>query len=193
MIIYFVRHGESIDDIEDRYGGWADYSLTEKGIRTAKETGEKLKQKNLGAEIVFTSPLLRASQTADQISKILNLNVIVDQYLKERNTYGLLCGVNKTDAKTKYPELVAAYENNQPVAGYEPYESFLTRVRQALVRLASLSYKKIICVGHRGFMRALFSGILGKEAKDFLENSIIELDLKQGGEITLINQEGVVF
>lgn len=193
MIIYFVRHGESVDDIEDRYGGWADYPLTKKGLRTARETGEKLKQKNLEAEMILTSPLLRAKQTAEEIGRILNLSVAVNQYLKERNTYGLLCGVNKTEAREKYPELVAAFENNQPIAGYEPYEQFLPRVKEILKRLSSVGHKKIICVTHRGVIRAVFTGIMGKEAKDFSENCIIEVDLGENERMEFRSQEGVIF
>ena len=47
MKIYFVRHGEAVDDLEDKYGGWYDAELAPNGFESAKITGEKLKSKNI--------------------------------------------------------------------------------------------------------------------------------------------------
>lgn len=182
-----------MDDIEDRYGGWADYPLTEKGIQTARATGEELKKSGLSAEAILASPLLRAKQTAEEIASILNLPVEVFQHLKERNTYGLLCGVNKDEARKKYPELVDAYENNRPVDGYEPYDAFLARVKKMVKKLPDFGYNTMICVTHGKLLKALLRDVLGKKAKDLEDNCIIEVGLDSDGNMNFLNSKGVSF
>ncbi len=93
MKILFVRHGESVDDIEDRYGGWADFDLTEKGMVQITKAVKKISLLSTDFEIVLTSPLKRAFQTAKIISNQLSLNLEVLEYLKERNLNGILTGL----------------------------------------------------------------------------------------------------
>lgn len=103
MKVFFIRHGEALDDIEDRYGGWYDPDLSPAGYEGAVGVGKKLKEMNTGAKLILSSPLKRAVQTASKISEVLKIPVEIFVYLKERNTYGLLCGENKDEAKQKYP------------------------------------------------------------------------------------------
>ena len=53
-----IRHGESIGDVEERYGGDYDDHLTEKGRQQAKELAEKLGEK--GIQLIYSSPRIRA-------------------------------------------------------------------------------------------------------------------------------------
>lgn len=192
MKIYFIRHGESVDDIEDRYGGWADFPLTQKGVEQARETGKKLKSKEVAADVIFTSPLVRAKQTAEEISKSLGFPVEVFVYLKERNTYGLLSGLKKDEAKKEYPVLAAAYESEQPVDGFEPYEQFLQRVKKLVELLPALGYKTAICITHGKLLKALLNDVIRVKAKEFEDNCIIETKLEDGN-LEILSSEGVVF
>ena len=144
MKVYFIRHGEAMDDVENRYGGWADYPLSPKGVEQARATGQKLKSRGVTAEVILTSPFKRAYQTAEELGKILNFPIETSVYLKERNTYGLLCGEKKDEAQEKYPELVAAYENDEPVLGYESYDFLLQRVRKLIELLPALGHETLI-------------------------------------------------
>ena len=99
MKIYFVRHGEAMDDIRDEYGGWNDAELSKKGISQANETAKNLKTSGIVVEKILSSPLTRAVQTAESFSNEFGVPIETCVYLKERNTYGLLCGVNKTEGK----------------------------------------------------------------------------------------------
>lgn len=192
MKIYFIRHGEALDDVENRYGGWADYSLSPKGVEQARATGQKLKGRGVAAEAILTSPFQRAHQTAEELGKILNLPVETFVYLKERNTYGLLCGERKDAAKEKYPELVAAYENDEPVWGYESYDFLLQRVRRLVELLPSLGYKTLICVTHGKLLKALLNDVIGGRGVEELEdNCVVEVELTGGGGAEVINLEGV--
>ena len=190
MKVFFVRHGEAMDDIENRYGGWYDPELSPAGMKSAEETAEKLKQKTSDVELILSSPLKRAFQTAKILSRELKIPIETLIYLKERNTYGLLCGENKDEAKEKYPELVMAYENREEVLGYEDYQFFLKRVKELIRRLAGYG-KPLICVTHSKLLGALFKDILHREAKKFHDNCIAEIEIDNEGQVTLLSTEGI--
>ena len=132
MKILFVRHGESVDDIEDRYGGSADFDLTEKGKKQISESAKKIATLDENFEIILTSPLKRAFQTAEIIANELHLEVEVFAYLKERNLNGVLTGLVRSEAQKKYPEVVETHNRWEYVDGSERTEDFNTRVKMQL-------------------------------------------------------------
>ncbi len=193
MKVYFVRHGEAMDDVEDRYGGWYDPELSPKGFAQAQETAQKLKDKNIGAKLILSSPLKRTMQTAGPIGKLLELPIERSVYLKERNTYGLLCGENKSEAKEKYPELVDAYEKGGELLGYESYDFLLKRVAVLLRKLGELQDGPIICVTHGKLLGAIFKDFLNKEARKFEDNCLAEIEVGGESNLRLIASEGIEF
>jgi len=192
MQIYFVRHGEAMDDVEDRYGGWYDPDLSTRGKQQVEELAEKLFSQKIKVDLFLSSPFKRAKQTADTIGKHLNLEVQTSIYLKERNTYGLLCGENKTEAKEKYPDLVDSLENQNTVIGQESYDDFLARVRLAVDKIGELKAENIICVTHGKFFGALFKDILKKEAKKFNDCCFALVELTNG-KMIYVSSEGIDF
>jgi len=104
--IVLVRHGESVWNRENRFAGWVDVDLTEKGIEEAKKAGQKLKAEGFVFDTAFTSLLLRANKTLDLILEEMNLpNVEIHKSwrLNER-FYGALQGLNKSETAEKYGE-----------------------------------------------------------------------------------------
>src|SRR5438105_1487309 len=97
MKVYLVRHGESVDDLEDAYGGIADYPLTDSGRSTARTLAEKLSDSGIG--LLYSSPYKRAYETAQIIQATVGCELRVLEDLKERNSYGVLSGVTKQKAK----------------------------------------------------------------------------------------------
>ncbi|MBU1110976.1 phosphoglycerate mutase family protein [Patescibacteria group bacterium] len=190
MKIFFIRHGEAMDDINDEYGGWHDPDLSPKGWVQAVELGLKLKSKGLKPDIILTSPLKRAVQTAQAIGEVLSTEVEVFQYIKERNTYGLLCGLNKTEAKENYPELVEAYEQDEEVLGYESYEFVLKRIKIALEKIQQRTEQTIICASHSKFLKAMLEEIFNKSIKDMSKSAIIEILVKDS-KLEIVSMEGV--
>lgn len=182
-----------MDDIENRYGGWYDPDLSPAGIEGARQTGEKLKRIKTEAKLILSSPLKRALQTANIIGDALKIPVEKSVYLKERNTYGLLSGENKKEARQKYPELTAAYEKGKEVLGYENYGFFLKRVRELIKKITNLKKETLVCVAHGKLLGALFKDILGIEVKKFHDNCIAEIDIDSQGNLTLVNTDGIVF
>ena len=97
----FLRHGRSLADDEGKHEGLYDSPLTEIGIRQAKNIAEILKSYDF--DLIISSPLKRALQTAEIISKTLNIEIEVNDLFKERDN-GILAGLTFEEAEIKYPE-----------------------------------------------------------------------------------------
>ena len=66
--IYLIRHGQSVLNFSKRHSGWSMLPLTEKGFEDARRAGEKLK--DIPFDRIYSSPLIRAVQTAEQIAQM---------------------------------------------------------------------------------------------------------------------------
>jgi 2,3-bisphosphoglycerate-dependent phosphoglycerate mutase len=101
-----LRHGESIWNKENRFTGWTDVDLSEKGIREAKQAGQVLKKEGYSFDVAFTSVLKRAIRTLWIVQDEMNLMwlpVNLSWRLNERH-YGALQGLNKAAIAAKYGE-----------------------------------------------------------------------------------------
>ena len=99
-----LRHGESQWNLENRFTGWNDVGLSEKGIKEANSSGEILKENSFYFDIVYSSLLIRAKNTMSICLKKMNINDIPKKYswrLNERH-YGALQGLNKDQTARKY-------------------------------------------------------------------------------------------
>ena len=104
MKLVLVRHGESQWNLENKFTGWTDVALSERGIKEAKEAGIVLKEKGFSFDLAFTSVLKRAIDTLDIILKELDeedIEVRKSWRLNERH-YGALQGLNKDETREKY-------------------------------------------------------------------------------------------
>ena len=99
--LVLVRHGQSIWNLQNRFTGWIDVPLTEKGKEEAYKAGELLK--DIRFDVAYTSMLTRAQETLRIILETIGLAipVIKDQALNERH-YGALQGLNKDRAREKW-------------------------------------------------------------------------------------------
>lgn len=101
-----LRHGESTWNLENRFAGWSNVALTEKGKREAIEAGNLLKSEGYTFDRMYTSLLQRSIDTCYEISKILACqHVPVERHwrLNERH-YGGLTGLNKVETVEKHGE-----------------------------------------------------------------------------------------
>ncbi len=103
--LVLVRHGESVWNMENKFTGWTDVPLSDKGIEEAKNAGRLLKEKNYSFDVAYTSFLKRANDTLDIILKEMDLSIPIKYSwkLNERH-YGALQGLNKDETKEKYGE-----------------------------------------------------------------------------------------
>lgn len=176
MKIFVVRHGETTSDIENRYGGDYDDHLTAKGIGQTKNLAVKLSHR--GIQIIYSSPRIRTRETAEILKNTLNCPVRFIEGLKERNTYGILTGMVKTEAKKEYPELVnlvGDYHNT--IDGAESYKDLLLRANAAFQYVISTPYDTIAILSHGGLIKCIFRDILKfGELNDLPDCAIIELE-----------------
>ena len=106
MKLILLRHGESQWNLENRFTGWKDVSLTEAGIAEANFSGNQLLKANIKIKSVYTSLLNRATETTDIVTDIINFpkeDIQYDWRLNERH-YGALQGLNKSETAKKYGE-----------------------------------------------------------------------------------------
>ncbi len=104
--LVLVRHGQSQWNLENRFTGWVDAPLTEKGLQEAQNAGQLLKKQNFVFQKAFTSYLQRAIKTLWVILEETNqywIPVEKDWRLNERH-YGGLQGLNKQETRDKYGE-----------------------------------------------------------------------------------------
>ena len=102
--IVFMRHGESTWNLENRFTGWTDVDLTEKGVQEAKSAGRVLKEAGFTFDLAYTSVLKRAIRTlwlALDDMDMMWLPVKNDWRLNERH-YGALQGLDKGETAAKY-------------------------------------------------------------------------------------------
>lgn len=104
--LVLIRHGESTWNKENRFTGWTDVDLSEKGRQEAKEAGQLLKKEGYVFDRAFTSVLKRAVRTLWTILDEMDLFWIPIEHswrLNERH-YGALQGLNKSETAQKYGE-----------------------------------------------------------------------------------------
>jgi len=116
-LLVLVRHGESQWNLENRFTGWVDVPLTDKGRSEARDAGEKIRQ--IHFDRAYTSVLQRATETLDIILEVIGqkgLPVAYDQALNERH-YGDLQGLNKAETAEKFgKEQVHVWRRSYDVA-----------------------------------------------------------------------------
>ena len=102
--LVLVRHGESQWNLENRFTGWIDVPLTDKGREEARRAGEKIK--GIKFDKAYTSVLQRANETLSIMLKVIaqeKIQIEKDQALNERH-YGDLQGLNKAETAKKFGE-----------------------------------------------------------------------------------------
>ena len=99
--LVLVRHGQSLWNLENRFTGWVDVPLSEKGMAEARRAGELLN--GFRFDVAYTSALTRAQETLRILLETMGaqLPIIRDQALNERH-YGDLQGLNKEDTAKRY-------------------------------------------------------------------------------------------
>jgi len=102
--VVLLRHGESEWNKENRFTGWTDVELSEKGMQEAKKAGRLMKEAGIEFDIAYTSVLKRAIRTmylATDEMNLLWIPVVKSWRLNERH-YGALQGLNKAETAEKF-------------------------------------------------------------------------------------------
>ena len=104
--VILLRHGESVWNKENRFTGWTDVDLTEKGVEEAKKAGELMRDAGFVFDLAYTSVLKRAIKTlwlALEQLDLMWIPVLHSWRLNERH-YGALQGLNKAETAAKFGE-----------------------------------------------------------------------------------------
>ncbi len=151
--IILIQHCQSEHHINNMSGGWTDTSLTELGRKQAETIGQKLKgivDNNVYA--LYSSDLMRASQTAEIVGTQLGLDVIQDKGLREINT-GVAAGKTKDWARANRKPLTrSGFDlDHQEFQEGESWRQFYSRVCDSMDRIyESDKDKNLLIVTHGG-------------------------------------------
>lgn len=148
---YFVRHGQTIWNVENKICGATDVALTEFGHKQAIDTGRKILEEGIRADEILYSPLMRAADTAKHISEITGIPARMEPRLIEQN-------FGKWESTPRDGEDFKAAKGNF-ACSYEGGESML-RVAQRIYNLLDdikKDSKTYILVAHNGIARVVQS------------------------------------
>lgn len=151
-ILYLIRHGETGGNFEGRFQGIVDNPLNENGIRQAQMLGTALSAAKI--DVLYTSPLIRARQTAGIIAEMHGMKKlvpVVEPGLIELNG-GLLEGRRFSELSKEYPEVIQAMYTH-PAALECPGGETMRQVSERIVKtihkiVSSNKGKTIVAVSH---------------------------------------------
>ena len=167
--LVLLRHGQSQWNLENRFTGWRDVPLTEKGIQEAKNAGLLIKKNNIIIDRVFSSVLERANKTAEiaiteaGINSLIegeNVNYTKNKKLNERD-YGDLVGLNKAETAEKFgKEQVHIWRRSYevPPPNGESLKDVVSRVSPYFeneIEPLIMDNKNILIVAHGNSLRAI--------------------------------------
>ena len=150
---YFVRHGQTVWNVENKICGATDIELTDLGHQQAIETGKKLLEEGIKADEILYSPLIRAADTAKHISEVTGIPARVEPRLKEQN-FGKWESTprNGADFKKAKADFACRYE------GGESTLQMAQRIYNLLDDIKAESDEKTyILVAHNGISRVIQS------------------------------------
>lgn len=159
-----VRHGESQADLEDRHEGRADFELTPLGERQAGLAAAWIAKRCRPHEIL-SSPLKRASRTAEAIAQECKLTVAYNEELTEWNN-GLLAGLKREEARLRFPIPASGRQPHDTFADTESEIQFRARAEAFLSQLlfahgSTSELRRICIVSHGGTIDMLFHSLMG--------------------------------
>ncbi|WP_460358780.1 bifunctional RNase H/acid phosphatase [Mycobacterium sp. ZZG] len=194
--LLMLRHGQTALSVERRYSGRGNPELTELGVQQADAAARYLAGKG-GVDVVVSSPLQRAHDTATAAAKALGLDVQVDDDLIETD-FGAWEGLTFLQASERDPELHRRWlrDTSVPPPGGESFDDVATRVSRARQRLiAEHPGKTLLLVSHvtpiKTLLRmALDAGpaILYRLHLDLASLSIAEFYPDGAASVRLVNQ-----
>jgi 2,3-bisphosphoglycerate-dependent phosphoglycerate mutase len=158
--ITFLRHGESVGNLENRFQGHADFPLTETGRAQANALASRWQEEGRVFDRIFSSPLARARETAEIICSRVDTPMEFDPEWMEINN-GLLAGMNDEEAERTVPrpQFMTPY-THYGRTGESRWELYL-RAGRAIQHLLDRSPGCYLVVAHGGILNMTMYAILG--------------------------------
>lgn len=176
MEIYIIRHGETIWNEQGLLQGTADIELNSKGRELAGITGKKLE--NVNFDIIFSSPLIRAYETACLLRGYRNIPIEKNDFLRElcfgENEGGKFKQLLK-DKTNEFHHFFDSPELYVPPKGGETLESIVSRAKEFMkskIETASDKYERVMIVAHGAMNQAILTYITNSEIKDYWKHGL---------------------
>ncbi len=159
--IYLARHGQNTDNMAGILNGHRDEPLTEKGIKQAHEIADKTKEIELSFDAVYSSPLVRAFETAKIISRITGSPEPQKELLLIERDFGIMTGKNISDIeKLCAPniikgEIITYFLNPE---GAETFPDLMKRARMLIDKIEAVHKKgNILLVTHGDIGKMIYA------------------------------------
>ena len=174
MKFFLVRHGETEWNKLGRFQGHTDISLNERGLSQARETAKASSEWGLCA--IYSSPLIRTVQVAEEIAKVTAMPVSKQPGLKELSL-GDLEGVTGEDMRNKWPEVFAVWRSN-PEKTSMPNGETLAQLRERTWQTILDIERKhsaddaVVVISHNSAIRSIVGELLGVPLEHFHRMSL---------------------
>jgi len=156
MILYVTRHGETDYNLQKRYTGSTDIPLNANGLQQANNLADNLASVEI--DVIVSSPLLRAKQTAEAIQKFRHVPIVFINEFAEINI-GIYEGLTKEEVQAQYPETWARLAKKWASLGSRPHDDapeggetrsqFDVRIAAGLKKIKeAYSEKRVLLVCH---------------------------------------------
>lgn len=159
--VLFWRHGQTDYNVEGRFQGQSDVPLNDTGRRQAEEAARSLSA--LGPELIVTSDLSRAAETAEALARLVGLDPVRDERLREA-AFGRWEGSTRAEVADTWPEELARWASGADVAppGGESRSESGMRVAAAVTDIiGSTDAATIAIVAHGAVLRGAAEILLG--------------------------------
>ncbi len=166
MRLYIIRHGETEWNKEKRLQGQCEVPLNEYGRELARITGQALSDTRF--DIIYSSPLSRAYETAQIIAGEREIEIIKDDRLKEIS-FGVAEGVPKDEQGENFKDFFFAPEKYVPSEGGETYEELVKRARDFIENIIypqRNTDNSVLIVAHGAMNKALMLVLKNLQIKD---------------------------
>jgi len=183
MKIILIRHGQTTWNEKNIFRGRADIALDEKGIQQARAIAQRLSTFNIN--IIYSSPLKRALETAQIIGTRLNINTEIDNNLIDFN-FGKWQGLTLEEIQKQFPELYEGWLRNPhtvKIPDGEDLNLVRKRVSKVLNKFLGDGESNIAIVSHRVILKVLICAALS------LDNSYFWQIIQDVGAISILDNK----
>ena len=162
MELLIIRHGQSEADLLEVHEGRADFPLTELGILQATHMA-KYVAKKYSPDVILSSPLKRASGTAQILQQEIGCDLMYEEDLMEFNN-GVLAGLSRKEAAIKYPIPKGGRPVHIPIQDGESELEFRYRAERIAQKILHeyKDYKRVAIVSHGGLISNFIKAVLNQ-------------------------------
>lgn len=172
MNIYVLRHGQTDYNVRNVYQGQIDVPLNDVGIEQAKEIAKKFN--GIKVDAILVSPLTRAKQTAQYVSEVTKVPIVIEKDLIERSFGDMEGHHNREDCNI---QMLSDYDKNYNIFNVEPIQELFKRVYSYMDSVVKrFKDKDIVIVTHACVAQAIECYCKGMPK----DKDILSLALKNG-------------